>query len=450
METDGGQLVYEHETFMLLTTGEEAIAEQAFILPTGTYKITKFVLIANDKALYAIPMEGSPKANSTANAVPIRFDITSGTEKQLTPMVLAIQENDRAEDFGYENFGVGEEPGATSWMNIRVKFEPTVGKIFYENTDAEFFVTAYDESNNEKWRAKLPYTGPHANDLRIRTGFDHYVFEVQKWNVKSRQEFKGTYLWDRRVQEGTVPTTLLFAGSAPVKKLAYIIHYTRSNGTLTTDSKTSYQYNHDGTLGSTLQYEYSGPANSFVLKGNSRFSYQSGYVKKIESFATGRTTPGEVVEYSYDSEKRPVQIEHRSQSSGLTTEIKLQYASGGRVVNATYKSSNGQQFEYAFVNERGSIKSDRTTRGGALCSEGSYNYDKGINPLSHLGYTDYLLRNYSINNRLVDQVTYTGCSFPSLIPEFTDYNYDGDGYPTSATKHYKESSVESITRYFYQ
>ena len=98
----------------------------------------------------------------------------------------------------------------------------------------------------------------------------------------------------------------------------------------------------------------------------------------------------------------------------------------------------------------GSIKSDKTTRGSTLCSQGTYDYDKGINPFSHLGYVDFLLRNYSINNRIAEQVDYIGCSFPSFIPEFTDYNYDGDGYPTTATKHYKETDVESITRYFYQ
>ncbi|MGC3944745.1 MAG: hypothetical protein QM762_09510 [Chryseolinea sp.] len=450
LETKNGQLIYDQERLNLTPTGQEAVIEQAILLPVDDYKITKFVLILNDKAVYALPREGSAKATSGENVVPIRFGITAGNQKQLTHEVLPIHENDQPEDFGYDTFGADEQPGNTDWMDIRVKFEPTIGKIFYENTDAEFFITAYDASNNEKWRAKLPYTGPQANDLKIRTGYDHYVFEVEKWKVKSRQEFKGTYLWERRIQDGAVPTTFVFAGSAAVKRLSYIINYTRSNGGLTTDTKTSYQYNNDGSIASIVQYQYASASNSFVLSGNSKFTYQSGRVSKIESFGPNLNTPGEVITYTYDDQNRPTQIQHRSSATALTTDVALQYSFGGRVVNTVYRSSNGQQFEYSFVNDMGSIKTDKTTRGASLCSEGAYNYDKGINPLSHLGYVDFLLRNFSINNRITEQVEYTGCSFPSYIPEFTDYNYDGDGYPTQATKHYKESDLESITRFFYQ
>ncbi|MEJ1237380.1 hypothetical protein WBG78_04565 [Chryseolinea sp. T2] len=450
LETSDGQKIFDQESFNLVTTGQESETEKAILLPVGDYEITKVVLISGDKAFYAIPREGSARASSAANVAPIRFEILPGSQKLLTQHVMVVHDEDRAQDFGYDSFGVGEEPGNTSWMDIRVKFEPTVGKIFYANIDAEFMITGYDEFNNEKWRARLPYTGPGDNDLKIRTGFDHYVFEVEKWKVKSRQEFKGAYLWERRVQADVVPTTFVFSGSTAVKKLAYVVNYTRSNGSLTTDGKTSYQYNNDGTLASTIQYQYSSANNSFVISGNSRFTYQSGRVSKIETFNANRTTPSETTIYAYDEQNRPIQIQHRPQPSGISTEVTLQYSFGGRVVNTIYKSSNGQQFEYSLVNELGSIKSDKTTRGDALCSEGTYSYDKGINPFSHLGYVDFLLRNFSINNRITEQVQYVGCSFPSFIPEFTDYNYDGDGYPASATKHYKESDVESITRYFYQ
>lgn len=450
LETSDGHEMYEQERFNLLATGQEAVTEQAILLPVGAYKVTKLVLISNDKAVYALPVTGSPKAATSENTLPLGFEIAASSQKQLVHEVMPVHEDDRAEDFGYDSFGTDAVPGNTAWMNIRVKFEPTIGKIFYENTDTDFLVTAYDASGNEKWKAKLPYTGPHANDLNIRSGFDRYVFEVEKWKVKSRQEFKGTYLWERRGQEGTEPTTFVFAGSAAVKKLDYVITYTRSNGALTTDAKTKYQYNSDGSVGSILQYQSVSASNSFLLSGTSKFTYKSGQVSRIESFDPNNNTPGDLTTYTYDDQGRPTLIQHRSKASGITTDVTLQYSRGVRVVNTVYKSSNGQQFEYLFLDDMGTIKTDKTTRGATLCSEGVYNYDKSINPFSHLGYVDFLLRNYSINNRVLEQVKYTGCAFPTLIPEFTDYSYDGDGYPSLATKHYKESDVESITRYFYQ
>lgn len=76
---------------------------------------------------------------------------------------------------------------------------------------------------------------------------------------------------------------------------------------------------------------------------------------------------------------------------------------------------------------------DRTTRGLQLCGDGHYTYDNDINPFSNFGYTDYLLTNLSINNKLSENVNYINCAFPSFIPSSRSYAYNDSGYPTLIT-----------------
>jgi hypothetical protein len=72
-----------------------------------------------------------------------------------------------------------------------------------------------------------------------------------------------------------------------------------------------------------------------------------------------------------------------------------------------------------------------------------------INPLKHLGYMDFLFRNYSVSNKIAEQVNYLNCGFPTLIPESYTYEYDAQGYPLKATTHYTSGTFRMETRYFY-
>ena len=121
-----------------------------------------------------------------------------------------------------------------------------------------------------------------------------------------------------------------------------------------------------------------------------------------------------------------------------------------RLIHAAYTFSNGTSFEYEFNYVYKNISKDKTTRFGQLCSTGTYTYDKNINPLAHLGYMDFGFRNYSINNKIAENVNYVGCSFPAYIPEATEYKYDGEGFPLEQKTRYKQSTLVQMTKYFYQ
>ena len=63
-----------------------------------------------------------------------------------------------------------------------------------------------------------------------------------------------------------------------------------------------------------------------------------------------------------------------------------------------------------------------------------------------LGYKDFSVQNWSVNNRLTDHVNYSACSFPTLIPVSYEYTYDQDGYPVAKVTSYK-SGDGSVSRY---
>jgi hypothetical protein len=98
----------------------------------------------------------------------------------------------------------------------------------------------------------------------------------------------------------------------------------------------------------------------------------------------------------------------------------------------------------------GNVITDKTTRGSQLCSDGQYTYDDHINPFKNLGYTDYLLTNVSMNNKLSESVNHVNCAFPSFIPESYSYQYNDGGYPTLITTLYKSGALVSTKEIFYK
>ncbi|HTF20829.1 MAG TPA: hypothetical protein VK658_22300 [Chryseolinea sp.] len=335
-------------------------------------------------------------------------------------------------------------------MTVRVKFEPIVGGVLYDYVDAEFTIIGYNEADAEKWKTTLTYAGPEPNDFKIKRGMHRYTLEVKKWGITNKQAFLGAYLWDARVRDGAVPTTFVFTGFAEPRKIDYTISYLQMKGAPAPQNKTEYRYGADDRIETIVTYRYSQSSKRFVKDTERNFEYSENRVSKIETYSTESETPYEESVYSYDGAGRPTHIFVRSTRSGVTTDVTLSYKASNPTVSAVYQSSNGRSFEYSFIAQRNTVSSDQTTRGTQICSEGRYTYDRSINPLSHLGYVDYLFRNYSLYNRETEEVIYTGCAFPTLVPESYSYTYDADGYPTTSTTHYRSKSLTTQVHFFYK
>lgn len=450
VEDANGKTIFDNKIVTLAQT-ERGYATEGFQLENGDYRITKYLVLSGTEATYATPKAGASKASFVDRPLPFDFTVVAGRESIVTPRLVGISPDDLPQSFGYGDFSYDPADHSQDWINIRVKLEIIVGTIYYPNLDATYTVHAFDESGTEVWTQDYDYIGPEANDLRIRNGFDHYTIEAKKWGQTLQQKYSHSSLNDIRVREGEIPITQVFHTTVQPKRVSSTVSsWTHLvNGQIITEpnSKVEYQYN-GARVSGIKNYLWVTESNTFVVQTTSEFLYQGNVLQKIITRDANDVNNYFEDNYTYDTDGNVVHIQHKP-ATGVTTDVDLTYAAGGRSVKAAYKFSNGGAFDYEVVKESGNVTSDKTTRFSELCSTASYTYDKNVNPLAHLGYVDYLFRNYSIGNRLTEDANYVGCAFPSLVAESYSYVYDADGYPLKQETTYKKTGVKTLVEFDY-
>jgi hypothetical protein len=415
------------------------------------------VINASNEIIYASPLNGSKKAAELERPLPLDFAVGHTTPTELVPQVLPVVEADTPDSFGYINFGfeVVDDPGT---IKVKVKVELRVGEIDYLNVDTKVVIKGFDIDSQEKWSQDFSYTGPTDNVFTVKSGFDHYTLEINHWGIRDQQIIKGVHLYEGR-GEGPSPVTYVMGGAVAARKLSHYISYMEMRDSLNQGStymapqqKVVYQYNLLGKVEKMSVYGYSPKTKTFEEDRYFLFTYANNRVARLTGYHAENDQRYIEDVYYYLDNGNVSKIVEKNGGSGITSEVNFSYSFTDRVVKAAYSFSNGQSFNYEIFYDHKNIESDKTTRWGGLCSQGSYDYDKSINPLKHLGYVDFLLRNYSINNRVEEDVQYLACSFPTLIPERYGYVYDAEGYPTIATTYYGSNSGvrEATTHYFYQ
>jgi hypothetical protein len=453
VEDANGKTIFDNKV-LTLTEGDAGYSTEPLPFDNGNYQITKYLVVSGTTAAFASPRSGSQKASLVDLPLPFDFTVVAGRANTVIPKIVGISSQDLPPSFGYGDFGYNTPGGETQeWINVRVKLELTVGGVSYPNIDAIYTVHGFDEGNNEVWTQDYNYIGPEENDLRIKVGFHHYIIGTEKWGKTLTQNYTAASLYERRVKEGEVPITQVFQADVQPKRVASTVtSFTHvQNGQWFTDltNKTEYQYV-DGRIDVIMTSVWSNEEQHFIEQNKSEFTYSGNLVKKIVTYDVN--IPSGFVEdnYTYDDDGNVTHIQHKPSGNGIASDVDLTYSDSERAVRAVYKFSNGAGFEYEVANQHGSTRSDRTTRSGELCSTGNYTYDKNINPLGLLGYVDYLFRNYSISNRLTEDVDYVGCAFPSLVPESYSYVYDADGYPLKQETRYRSTEMKMTVEYNYQ
>lgn len=452
IEDIDGKTIADNKVYTL-TQSNGGYATENIVFETGQYRITKYLVISGTTAAFASPRAGAEKAGLIEKPLPLEFSVAGSKSEQIEAKLVAISSQDTPQLFGYPSFGydVPDAPSTEQKMNVRVKLEMIIGGIYYPNIDAEFHITGFDIENKAVWEQTFAYAGAEPNDISIKSGLHRYTFEARKWGHTLTQTFLGVDLWEGRVREGAVPLTRVFQKQAEPKKLyTMVTSWSKNvNGVVTMEpiSRARYEYS-DGRIYLINNSRYSPETKRFVDDSQSEFIYDGGKLKQIVTYLAGEDMPNSEDNYTYDEKGRATHIQHKTLGAG-TTEVDITYPVWDRTVVAKFSHTNGNGFEYNFVTQYGSVKNDRTMRGSQLCSEGQHTYDRNINPLKHLGYTDYLMRNYSISNRLSENVKYIGCSFPSLVPESYSYEYDDEGYPVKATTHFKGGNAKTQIEYTY-
>lgn len=336
-------------------------------------------------------------------------------------------------------------------LNVNVKL--SIGGVLYENVDATITVSGFDSANIKKWFEVYDYIGPFDNEFFIKNGFHHYTIEMQKWGMYDVFQLDAETLWQDRA-DGPMPVTYNLGGATSFKPLkAYIDYLEWDDGNLHPASKTEYEFNEQGKLKKQTNYSYINLTDEYIPYNFFEFVFdESGLLKKISGYYAINNKPSFEDIYEYYDDGNVSRITEENFVAKITATVDLNYHLNDNSVSAVYSFSYGGSHESTFDYAWKNIVSARTTQGGQLCNETEYSYDKNINPMKSLGYLDFFLNNYSINNKLTMDEVYLACNIPTLVPEHSEYEYDDQGYPTVATTHYKSgSSTMRMQRiYFYE
>jgi hypothetical protein len=354
---------------------------------------------------------------------------------------LEVLEDDKPEMFGYASFKFTVLSNR-SVILIKTRVVIGVGEIIYENLDARLNVKGFGPDNSMQWTKDYDFVGP-LSTLEIKNGFHHYSIQlVNKWGISDIQlEISAGNIWDGRA-DGPLPVTYVLAGSKNAKKLSRYVTSREVNipGTGIVnqlDSRVSYTYS-GGRLQQIHRDIYNLTTSQFEESVVENFAYNGTLVSSIQTTLNGK--PQAKYDYEYGTESK---ITVTDFNSGITSTQIMTKVGDTDHMKANYYFSNGNSFLYEFDFRFKNIVSDKTTKASELCNQGTYTYDKNINPFKHLGYIDFNLQNWSASNVLTQNIEYTGCAFPTLIPVSYSYTYDADGYPVKKITTYKKASDQN-------
>lgn len=339
-----------------------------------------------------------------------------------------------------KNTGISPDIGKSPTVFIKANVKIEIGDVLYENVDAHINVNGYDVNNAIQWSKVYNYAGPSDNILEVQNGFHHYSLElVNKWGTYDIQsEIPAKAIWDGRA-DGPLPVTYVLTGSKNAKKLSSYVTSREINiqGTgivYQPDFRVRYTY-----TGDHMQFIHYGTYNPQTLEFDETktdaFTYEGEVVSKITTTLNGQLYSED--HYTYGIENKITETNYFN--NGLVSTQTSKSNDNANSVTVDYVFSNGNSFSYNFDFLYKNIVSDKTTESGLLCNQGTYGYDKNINPFHHLGFMDFNLQNWSASNKLTENVDYKACSFPEIRPVAHDYTYDQDGYPVIKITSYKSA-----------
>lgn len=333
---------------------------------------------------------------------------------------------------------------SNSSVLIKTNVKIEIGGVIYENVDAHIKVSGYDSLDALQWAKDYNFEGPEDNVLEIAGGYDHYSIQlVNKWGINDLQsEIPGKAIQDGKA-DGPLPVTYVLGGSKNAKRLLSYVTSREINSPTgniyQTDSRTAYTYNFDGSLRFVQHETFNTQTNQFEEISIDIFSHAGTAVSNIKTYLDSQLHSE--FQYSYGAENKIKQILY-SDGGLIWTQVSTADFNKGSL-SASYSLSNGNSFSYGFDFQLKNIVRDKTIQSGQLCNQGSFTYDKNINPFRHLGYVDFNFLNWSANNKLTEDVQYMTCSYPTLIPISHEYTYDDDGYPVTKITTYKSGTGEN-------
>lgn len=352
----------------------------------------------------------------------------------------------------YEDSSPNKSDVTPSMTNLKVTVKFLVGEFLYENVEVPIDIKGLDAADNLKWSNTFSFTGP-TDTLQLLSGYDHYTISIDKWGVTDSQVITGKQLFDGRA-DGPAPVTYGLGGKVPyVRKPILTLQYWGEPDNLKVQSRTEYSYDNSGSVHRITNYgNYTNDSTAELPTSYQTFEYLNGNGKlsKLTTYYSENNFKASEDSYEYGVNGDLLRITQANYAAAVNSVMSLSADAVTQKIKASYSYSNGRGFDYEFVYNCKNLVSDKTTEGSTVCNNGVYAYDRNINPFKHLGYISYLLAdNYSINNRVSENVNYINCAFPSLVPLSYSYKYDDLGYPTEKTTKYKGTTLTSAVKYYY-
>jgi hypothetical protein len=166
--TDNEGSVIEQNKKLSLYAFGSSFTSEGLQLTVGNYVLTQFVVLdAADEIIYAAPLEGSDKAQFVIDPLPINFSVGENGSTTITPQVLAVNEIDTPENFGYVSF---------AFEVVEMKL-PKLAEIQYESGDHKI-VYSYDDQHrvskieelsfeNSGWNVSIAFHYNFSNDGKL-------------------------------------------------------------------------------------------------------------------------------------------------------------------------------------------------------------------------------------------------------------------------------------------
>lgn len=212
IEDNDGNSIEQNKKILLYTFGNGYVSE-SLQLATGTYQLAQFmVLDADNKVIYATPVEGSELAQYVNDPLPIEFVVSDDGTTLVTPQVLAVDADNTPENFGYVSFSFEVVSPLPRLTQIKV-FE---GGLSYATHRLD-----YTYSNNGLDEVKFYYCYPDEQNCNTSAWY--------KFEYYPDGRIKGRYLYDA-ITGNVVETDIYEYEGILTKKInRYYDQYNTSN-----------------------------------------------------------------------------------------------------------------------------------------------------------------------------------------------------------------------------
>ena len=170
IEKADGETVLENSLLPLIEINGEFVTEP-ISLDIGNYFITNFIVLNNDQALFALPLEDSELAVLVSQPAPFPFEVLDG-ETTLVPIEVVALEGLEPEAFGFSSFSFEIIPTLDVLLSV----------LEYNESDKSFHTTGasltVDADNEQLFTRELP--AQPFTVLRLPDGVTNFVFTLSK------------------------------------------------------------------------------------------------------------------------------------------------------------------------------------------------------------------------------------------------------------------------------